>query len=188
MLVSVNRNIVSRVAGFSSSISAKALQVKTITKKKLKDDIGLIIHNDLRVLFCRAEWNMPELLEYLLKQAGKSRVALTSFSLTVPAVEKIAAIRNAENCSIIILCDRVALKKNQEALKKAKELDLQVYFQRNHSKMILIESDKLNVAVISSANLSRNPRWEATVIIEDKETTSVLFNQVQELCNLPKSK
>jgi hypothetical protein len=155
--------------------------VKFISKKKL-EEIGKVLPEMQLWVMCKAEWSTTDLLEYLLDQVPKAKVKITTWTMTVPAVKALAEIRDRYKIEDIkIICDRRVIKACFEAYDLATKLQFQLSLNRIHAKILTIESETLNITVLSSANMSRNPRWEAACICENKVLTSEFSKQIDSL-------
>lgn len=166
----------------SLPIRAKSQSVKIISSKKLEETIGRIIPGMSLFIMCKSEWSTTDLLDYLLKQIPNAKVKITTWTMTVPAVQALAKIRDEHNISEVkILCDRRVIKACFEAYQLAQNLQFPISLNRIHAKVLTIESEGLNVTVLSSANMSRNPRWEAACICESIELTETFSKQIDKL-------
>lgn len=154
---------------------------KIIAAKNLQETIGQI-HPSLNLfILCRAEWSTTDLVNYLLGQIPNAQVKISTWAISVPGINAIADINQHYGISIRVLCDRRVIKACSDAVDLAKKLGIEIGFSRIHAKLVTIESPTFNLTVVSSANLSRNPRWEAACIIESKDITEAFSKQIEKL-------
>jgi hypothetical protein len=165
------------------SLDGKILEPvsKIIAAKKLSETIGTITPGMNLFIMCKSEWSTTDLLDYLLQQIPNADIKISTWAISIPAIRAIAEIKQRYLVNIKILCDRRVLKACFDAYQLAQELGIEIGFSRIHAKLITVQSPKFNITVLSSANLSRNPRWEAACLIESKEITNAFSNQITAL-------
>ncbi len=110
-------------------------------------------------------WAMHELLFHLLAMTGPARVTLATWSMSETAVRQIV---NGIDAGLItelhaLLDGRVRVR-TPEVLAFLKCQAARVRITSNHAKVTVIQNDSWQVCVVSSANMTNNPRYEASVV------------------------
>lgn len=110
-------------------------------------------------------WAMHELLFHLLATTGPARVTLATWSMSETAVRQL--VRGLDTGIITqlhaLLDGRVRIR-TPEVLAFLKCQAARVRITANHAKVTVLQNDTWQIAVVSSANMTNNPRYEATVI------------------------
>ncbi len=148
--------------------------------KQIGEYIGDIKHNTIYPFFSNGQWAMHDLISWLLKQTGPADVQISTFSISEIAIRtlihlsKIGMIK-----SIQCIFDNTIQKKKLQLLYFISQLTGEIYIAPNHSKVLLIKNDDWSISVISSANMTPNPRKEAGVI----STYNNIFIDIQKKYN-----
>lgn len=110
-------------------------------------------------------WAMHELLFHLLTFTGPARVTLATWSMSETAVRQLVRGLDAGLItSLHALLDARVRVRTPEVLAFLKCQAARVRITANHAKVTVIENDAWQIAVVSSANMTNNPRYEATVV------------------------
>lgn len=132
------------------------------------------------------ELQVPDLLEWILDQVGRSDIIQTTFSISEEYLRRLNSIRSKG------LVDRLDLILDFKATNKTVDLWVfmsnvvdSTYLSENHSKIILVRSRSgRKVVVITSQSLTRGNRAESTAVIESDDIFDSIYDQVQDiLCN-----
>lgn len=126
------------------------------------------------------ELQVPDVLEWILDQLGKSRVFQTTFSISEEYLRRLYFIRKKGLISSLdILLDFKATNKTVDLWVFISEVVDKAYLADNHSKIILVTSESgRRVVVITSQNLTRGNRAESAVIIEDNAIADTIESQI----------
>jgi hypothetical protein len=172
----LSANFYNRLKGSSNSTlrmpSGTSKEILNMARKTLAADIGEIKPDESIYFFSKKEWSMPDLIDYVTTQFGPCALRLTSFSFTSPAlvhIKNLIEIRQLTNVQFLL--DK-SVKNQKEKYQQLKAIDIDVAFLSCHAKVVLLHNSKINLVIVSSANINRNPRWEAGVI----ETRPAVFN------------
>jgi hypothetical protein len=110
-------------------------------------------------------WSMHDLVLHLLSMTGPARVTLATWSMSETAVRQlVAALIGGQITQLTALFDGRIRVRNPEVFEFLRYNTAHVRTTSNHAKVTVIENDAWSVACVSSANLTNNPRYEATVI------------------------
>ena len=136
----------------------------------LSKHIGKIQKNIIINYWSWGRFGMNDLLLYLLKQTGSSDVLISTWSLSETAMRKLILKRNSGLIkSIVFLLDpRIKVRNPVPFQMVIKNFTYKL--KPCHAKVTLIENEEWNISIVSSMNMTENPRMERGVIFTDKET------------------
>jgi len=121
--------------------------------------------NSIIPFFSEGSWSLYQLLSHVLCFTGRASVKISSFSLSENAIRSfINDKNNGAIKSIVLLFDISIPKRKFDLMLFAYDVFSEIRLTPNHSKVIIIEGEKHNAAIISSQNLTPNPRLEAGCI------------------------
>ena len=129
------------------------------------------------------ELQVADILEWILEQLGPSRVWQTSFSISEEFVRRLYFIQKAKSVlEYNLILDHKATNKTIKLWPFICQVVSKTYLADNHSKLLLVESEKGEVAaVVTSQNLTRGNRQECAFVSSDLAIFRTLFAQVQHL-------
>lgn len=151
--------------------SAKASQIKGKAGEVLKKLVGEIAEGKI-IEYCSAgEFSMHQLLQYLLSCTGAANVYLSTWTIKEePARVLHYLIKEGVIKNLYCVLDyriRTLDAKHFDFIEKT----LTKYvLTKCHAKVMAIEGERMCVTVVSSANMSNNPRIEAGYINCSKES------------------
>ena len=124
------------------------------------------------------------LLGWLLPQTGKSDVWVSSYSTSEPFLNGFFLLRQKDliGHSTILLDQRAARKTLHLERLLAATFDT-VFLGQNHSKLLLVHGEDIDVSVITSQNQTYGARAESTIISTDREVFRVLMHQYVDICS-----
>lgn len=140
----------------------------------LRDILGEIEQNETIHLPALAKWSSHELIEYLTTLiGGKCNVYLTSWSVKSTAVKTLLALMsNGFILQLRCVFDPRIKTQCPEAWQLA-DYNLEIIkLYKCHAKVTVIENEEWGISIVSSANLTRNPRIECYVISTDKNVAN----------------
>lgn len=128
---------------------------------------------------------VADVVEWCLGQLDPAyTIRQTSFSISEEFVRRLHLLRrDGKVKDIQLLLDLKATNKTLRLWPFLVQTIDQVFLVDNHSKLILIErdTDPLNVAIITSQNLTRGNRHESAIITTDTEVYATLLASFQDL-------
>lgn len=140
------------------------------SKEDIKKDIGHIEQNQVKPFFAEGHWSMHDLFLYLLHITGRAEIWMSTFSISEAAIRAIFdANDRLKVIKIHCLFDHTIPKNKLSLLFFAHNVVSDIAISANHSKVLLISNDRWKVTVVSSANMTPNPRKEAGVIFTTPE-------------------
>lgn len=137
-----------------------------ILKKKM---VNIPDENQAFHYVTNGDFSMSECLLYCLKLAGPSDIFVATWSISELAIRQLLIMKEkgfVKSCQFI-LDPRVKVR-NPKPLQLLQN-NFPFAYVACHAKVSLIKSDKHHIDIVSSANLSRNPRIERGVIYNNKE-------------------
>jgi len=137
--------------------------------KILKKYIGEIEHDRIINFWTSGRWSMHDLLIYILKQTGPADVLVTTWSISETAIRDIfVKYKDGLIRSIKFLIDPRIKVRNPKPLQLL-AANFPYKFIACHAKVTTIENDEWQISIVSSANMTNNPRFERGVIFPIKE-------------------
>jgi hypothetical protein len=133
-------------------------------------------------MLCNGDFSQPDLLLYLLKnpETKATHVTITTFSIAEEGVRALYYAIQEYGITIDLIIDHSAKANKKVLVDFANMAGCNIYFAQNHSKIMLLENDKMKgwgLFVISSGNFSDAHRWETTVIVEEYDIKSEFKKQ-----------
>ena len=125
---------------------------------------------------------VADIVEWVLSQIGKSTIWQASFSISEEFLRRLYFISKSGNVeTIYLLLDFKATQKTLRLWAFLSQVIEHTYLADNHSKVILIQSAAMSVAVIISQNLTRGNRHESAIVTTGPAVFEVLHSQIQDL-------
>lgn len=144
------------------------------------DSLTTLENNTVTLLSSEGEWSLHDLLHRLLSFTGSADVSIASFSISEEAVRTFASeIESGKIKTLRCLLDYTMRSHKVDLMLFLEMVATEVYTTPNHAKIIIIENDAWNVAVIGSANFTPNPRLEVACVF----TTTKEFNSIKSTFN-----
>ena len=128
---------------------------------------------------------VADILDWVLKQLGKSEVWQTSFSISEEFIRRLYFIEKSGLVTRFnLVLDHKATNKTLKLWAFITQVISTTYLADNHSKVLLVKSERGEVvSIITSQNLTRGNRCESAVVTSDKQIFGTLFEQIQDLIN-----
>lgn len=141
--------------------------------RPLKVQLQELKQNSIIALASEGEWSLHDLLPHLLLFTGPAHVSVTSFSLSEEAVRVFNFEKDKGNIlSLNCLFDYTMRNHKVDLMLFLQNIATEIRTAPNHAKLFIIENNNYRVAVMGSANLTPNPRFElASVFTKDEDFT-----------------
>lgn len=173
MLLQVNNiNIKSKVAD-PAKVKAGRTALSVFKGKPhdiLSKHLGEIENGMFYQFYSFGRFSMHDVITYLLKQTGAAHIIAGTWSISQDSIEQLVRMKNkGEILSMQFVLDpRVKVT-------KAKPLQMLManfpfVFSAWHAKVTTIENENWNISIVSSQNMTQNPKIERGCIFTDKET------------------
>ena len=126
---------------------------------------------------------VADILDWVLKQLGKSEVWQTSFSISEEFIRRLYFIEKSGLVTKFnLVLDHKATNKTLKLWAFITQVIDTTYLADNHSKVLLVKSEHGEmVSIITSQNLTRGNRCESAVITTDQDIFGTLHSQIQDL-------
>ena len=126
---------------------------------------------------------VADILDWVLKQLGKSEVWQTSFSISEEFIRRLYFIEKSGLVTKFnLVLDHKATNKTLKLWAFITQVIDTTYLADNHSKVLLVKSELGEmVSIITSQNLTRGNRCESAVITTDNDIFNTLHSQIQDL-------
>jgi len=153
-----------------------------ISNKKELSKLGNLV-DQKQTFFYIKNCSSLDLIQYILYFSGTCQFLATSYSLSKRAITALSTLRNKGLLNEILICVDNNLKfSSPSACILAEKLMDTFIFKRIHAKVWLFDGAKKCV-VISSMNLSHNPREESGIISFDEDTFNFYKNILDGIFN-----
>lgn len=159
-----------KIAGAVESHSANEFAVFA-PEDRIREKLGHLTQNTTKHFVSGGVWALHDLVKYCLQEMKQPAAMVGySWSLTTPAAEKLLHYRRTGQLSeMSFIFDCGMSQWSRGALGLLKEHSHKVVTTMIHAKGFIIWNSEWQIAVISSANFSNNPRIEAGTLSTDPE-------------------
>ncbi|MGB0521414.1 MAG: hypothetical protein ACPGJS_00570 [Flammeovirgaceae bacterium] len=153
----------------SAAAAAEGYGLSIHSSKALQEVIGTLERNQHIHFMSKGEWSMHELLTYVLQQTGPAKVYITTWTITEDPVSKLFLLKQEGIIQELhcVLDYRIKDRKPKPFQFLEQTAD-RILLTKCHAKVTVIENEHWHVAIIGSANFSKNPRIEAGIICTEK--------------------
>ena len=126
---------------------------------------------------------VADVLDWVLRQLGKSEVWQTSFSISEEFIRRLYFIEKSGLVTRFnLVLDHKATNKTLKLWAFITQVISTTYLADNHSKILLVKSERGEVvSIITSQNLTRGNRSESAVVTTDPDLFNTLHAQIQDL-------
>lgn len=126
---------------------------------------------------------IADILDWVLKQVGRSEVWQTSFSISEEFLRRLYFITKDNKVSDIhLVLDHKATNKTISLWLFIEQVISTTHLADNHSKVLLVKSERGDkVCIITSQNLTRGNRNESYIITTDPAIFDKFLVEVQDL-------
>ena len=126
---------------------------------------------------------VADILDWVLKQLGKSEVWQTSFSISEEFIRRLYFIEKSGLVTKFnLVLDHKATNKTLKLWAFITQVIDTTYLADNHSKVLLVRSERDEVvSIITSQNLTRGNRSESAVVTTDPDIFATLQSQIEDL-------
>ena len=126
---------------------------------------------------------VADILDWVLKQLGKSEVWQTSFSISEEFIRRLYFIEKSGLVTKFnLVLDHKATNKTLKLWAFITQVISTTYLADNHSKVLLVRNENNEmVSIITSQNLTRGNRCESAVVTTDPDIFTTLHGQIEDL-------
>ena len=159
-------------SSFSPAIRVEGGNRMFLSKKNspLDEQIGEIRQNETLHIPTRGTWSSPHLIDHILRQIGPSECYLTSWSVKEQAIRILLGLLDSKQItSLHCLFDERIRVQCPQAHQLAMHNMTRIKLTKIHAKVVVLRNANWGVSIVTSANLTRNPRIERFVVSTHKE-------------------
>lgn len=122
------------------------------------------------------------LLNWILQQTGRADVYVSTFSTSEAFLNGFYNLRKKKLIGhSVLLADLKASRKTLHLYRLMQSCFDSVFLGMNHSKIVLVQNDKLLVSVISSQNQTYGDRAECTMVTTEEMAFYDLYSGLREI-------
>ncbi len=127
------------------------------------------LQHDQQIHFMARMYNMHDVFADLLKLSGPSQVHVISYSITEFPLRILSQFLEQKIITGLDFLLDFTVSRTPELKQFARHFANRVRFTDIHSKILLIRNDSWKIALLSSANFTRNNRFENGVIFSSAD-------------------
>ncbi len=136
-------------------------------KVSLTELIGPICKGDIIHIPSMGNWSLVDMIEYIIEQIGSSEVHLTSWAVSEKSVVTLLNLRNQGLISSLHCLFDTRLPSQSTAAWQLCDANIEsLKLTKIHAKVVALKSETHAVCIVTTANLTENPRIERYVITE----------------------
>ncbi len=127
-----------------------------------------------------ANWSLHDMVAHILNIIGPAHVYLTTWAISEEPVRMLVQLMEEKTIlSLKCIFNHRVKVECPKAYQLAQFNIATIKLSRIHAKVALFENEKFKITVVSSANLTRNPRIEVYVISCDDRLTDFYKEWIQ---------
>ncbi len=134
------------------------------SKKDIDSLISLVTQRCLIHYCSNGMFSAHEILFSLLQLTGPAKVYLTTWTMTETPARLLAEGLDSKKILELYCVLDVRMEKNPNVYQLIRFNSTKIRLSHCHAKVIIIENNDWNISIISSQNMTENPRIEAGVI------------------------
>jgi hypothetical protein len=150
----------------------------------LREEIPKLEHDTVTHYATGGRWSMHEVILHILELIGPAKMYLTTWTVTEDPMRALfQGINSGMVTELYCVLDYRIEKRKAEAFQLAKVNASKIKLTKCHAKVTVLQNEEWSVSIVSSANLSANPRIEAGVICTDKASAEFHKGWIMDLIN-----
>lgn len=153
----------------------KARAVMSTRQQRVRDTLGDFPREpgDIAHVVSAGTWSCHDLIRVLLERTGPAELIMSTWSISEEGWRMLIDLRDeGQITKLTTLLDWRIGHRNPDvtsyAKTSARDRGDELAITNNHSKVYVLRNELWAISLISSANLTNNPRIEASVIHEDR--------------------
>lgn len=171
-------------------LKAKPAVMKLSPVESASSAIGTLSSGFRLFGFTKGQFSLLDLVRAVLSQTGPADVVVSTWTTGIRDAENAEALLdNGIIRSFLLLTDRSFPTRQPQYCQRILEIfgEQSIRVTRTHAKFALIRNERWNVAIRSSMNLNRNPRFEQYDIDDDTGLCDFIMGHVTEIWDLQPS-
>lgn len=158
----------------------EALYLPVLAKKELERTLGEVEMGKTIHYVSDGAWSMHELLGYLLKITGTAQVYIVTWTMTeIPARSLLMLKKDGLISHLSCIIDDRVRTRTPKSFQLLEQTCDRLLEKKCHSKNVVIINENWQIAVVATANFSKNPRIESGVITCDRDITEFHENWIE---------
>jgi len=125
--------------------------------------------------------NLHDLLAELIKLTGPAHMKLITYSVTEFPLRILAQLREKQIITGLDMVIDFTVSRTPPLKQFSEELADRIRFMDVHSKIMLLSNGEWKLTVLTSANMTRNNRWENGIIFAAADIFSLYDNWFEKL-------
>ncbi len=184
-MLEIKSTIKKDVSESTEFIASDSIETIFVGKPRdiLNKHLGRIENGKFYQFYSSGKFSMTDLIFHLLKQTGPANLLIGTFSVSMESIDKIV---KAHLNNLILSCSFIIdprMKINKVAPLQMIKANFPIVFTKWHAKVTTIENNDWHISIVSSQNMTDNPKIERGCIFTDKETfdfdKNVLLHELQ---------
>jgi hypothetical protein len=182
--IKVGKAIKAKGGGVTVTGNGEAMYLPNVAKKELESAIGELKPGLLVHFYTTGAWSMHELVAYCLRQTGPSRVTLSTWTITETPARCLMALKDdGLITSLSCVIDQRVRVQSPKAHQLLEAISDYLAEARCHAKTVVIDGGRFPITIVASANMTKNPRYEAGSVFTTPEAADFHLNWMNDLCN-----
>ncbi|MFZ4413887.1 MAG: hypothetical protein ACOYOV_12455 [Bacteroidales bacterium] len=146
----------------------------------LSKHLGKIENDKFYQFYSYGRFSMLDVMVFLLKQIGPAHILCGTWSISQESIDQIVRLKNrGEILSLAFVLDpRVKVTKAKPLQMLKANFDF--VFSPWHAKVTVMQNENWNISIVSSQNMTQNPKIERGCIFTDKDTYEFDKNVLQD--------
>jgi len=147
----------------------------------LGEAIGAVSLNENIYIMSNGALSNIQLIEFLLNATGPAQLYFSTWSISADAIRAMQAWQDEGRLqSVHAVLDQGIRNRKPEIYQQATAAFKNLRLCKCHAKVVVIQNDEYQVTIIGSANMTRNPRRETGMIINDKNLADANIKWIME--------
>ena len=144
---------------------------RTAADDAIGEGLATLEAGDVLSWWTDGRWSMHELIGGVLDRTGPARLTVATWTVKEAPLRALKTLQErGQIVRLVGIVDSRNEGTNADAYHYARRFFDQVVKVHNHAKIAVIQNERWSVSIVGSANLTKNPRREAGVILTDPGT------------------
>lgn len=150
--------------------------------------VGEILKGHTHHIVSSGEWSAHDVIEHAVQQTGPAHLSFATWGISEAGVRTIVRLRDSGSLlSIRGVGDLRGMVHTPEANQLAKEQCDAFSMCSCHAKVYVLRNEQWGITIVSSANLTNNPRVEASVLTESPDVADWYRTLIEDLIERSRS-
>lgn len=166
-----------------NSVAIDIASVSKVIENKKALELALV-NVETKTIFYASDgaWSSIDLLAFLVVKLPKVKeIYISTFSISEKAANNLQFLKSKSSIKIHLLVDWKMKLKDPDVVSFLRTVCDSFGFSDCHSKLTCLVSDEKTYTVLSSANYTRNKRFESGVIVSDSAVNEMYVAQIKKL-------